>query len=189
MVEKQAQELINLQEEVSQIKSLIKEMEVKIEFLHKAIDNITKTNIEEIVALVAPSLGSKKEDDITKDSKIVEIAENCIKCDECIFKCGNEWEMVRHMSKEHEEILKICCSCDACGTYFGTSHLLKVHNKREHSIDVIAEVSSAKESEMDDHECQQCTFKRPLSINFMSTSKKTMTEKEQRKNRRIKRNK
>ena len=57
MVEKQAQELINLQEEVSQMKSLIKEIEVKIEFLHKAIDNITKTNIEEIVAA---SLGSKK---------------------------------------------------------------------------------------------------------------------------------
>ena len=86
-------------------------------------------------------------------------AENCIKCDECIFKCGNEWEMVRHMSKEHEEILKKHCSCDACGTCFGTRYLLKVHNKKEHNIDVIAKVSSAEESEMDDHECQQCPLK------------------------------
>ena len=77
------------------MKSLIKEMEVKIEFLHKAIDNIAKTNIEEIVAIVAASLGNKKEDDITNDSKNIEVFEHCIKCDECIFKCGNEREMSR----------------------------------------------------------------------------------------------
>ena len=42
------------------MKSVITEMEAKIVFLHEAIDNITKTNIGEIVAIVAATLENKK---------------------------------------------------------------------------------------------------------------------------------
>ena len=41
MVEKHAKEVINLQLEISQMKSVITEMEAKFFFLHEAIENIT----------------------------------------------------------------------------------------------------------------------------------------------------
>ena len=49
---------------------------------------------------------------------------------------SNEWTKIRHMSKEHPEILKQNCSSDEYGTYFGTRHLLKVHKEKEHSHNV-----------------------------------------------------
>ena len=55
------QEILNLQQEMSQMKSLIKLMSDTILFLAETIENITKTNIHKIVAIVASSLGSKKE--------------------------------------------------------------------------------------------------------------------------------
>ena len=119
IVKEHAQEVMHLKMEMSQMKSVIKQMEAKIEFLHEAVEDIQKTNIGEIVAIVAASLESEKEALATNDSKHVEIAEDCINCDECSFNCINEWEMIGHMSKEHKETLKNCCSCDTCGTYFG----------------------------------------------------------------------
>ena len=159
MVKNHDQEVMNLQMEMSQMKCVIKQMEARIEFLHEALENVQKTNIGEIVAIVAASLESKKESSATNDSKEVEIAENCIDCDECSFKCNNEWEMIRHMSKEHEETLKQYCSCDNCATYFATRHLLKIHNEKEHIKDVQVEYSSTAESEICDHECKQCPIK------------------------------
>ena len=54
------QEVINLKLEMIHMKSVIQQMQSKIELLHEAIDNITKTNIGEIVAIVAAALESKR---------------------------------------------------------------------------------------------------------------------------------
>ena len=58
MVKEHTQEVINLQLEMSEMKYIIKQMEAKIEYLHEAVQNIQKTNIGEIVAIVAASLES-----------------------------------------------------------------------------------------------------------------------------------
>ena len=55
------QEILILQQEMNQMKSLTKQMSDKIQFLAETIENITKTNIQEIVAIVASSLESNKE--------------------------------------------------------------------------------------------------------------------------------
>ena len=47
------------------MKFVISQMEANILFLNEAVENITKLNIKEIVAIVAASLESKKEADIT----------------------------------------------------------------------------------------------------------------------------
>ena len=59
-----------------------------------------------------------------------------------------------HMSQEHGE----CSSCDLCGTYFGTKHLLQKHNEKEHNHEKQDEYSSEEESILNEHECKQCTF-------------------------------
>ena len=46
------------------------------------------------------------------------------------------------MSQEHGE----CSSCDLCGTYFGTKHLLQKHNEKEHNHEKQDEYSSEEES-------------------------------------------
>ena len=63
-------------------------------------------------------------------------------CDKCSFKCNDECTMIRHMSQEHGE----CSSCDLCGTYFGTKHLLQKHNEKEHNHEKQDEDSSEEES-------------------------------------------
>ena len=68
--------------------------------------------------------------------------------------CSNEWELIRHMRKEHDDTLKKYCSCDTCGTYFGIRHLLEVHNNKEYNLNILVEDSSAAESESGEHECQ-----------------------------------
>ena len=61
MVKNLDQEVINLKREMIHLKSVIQQMQSEIALLHEAIDNITKTNIGEIVAIVAPALESKKD--------------------------------------------------------------------------------------------------------------------------------
>ena len=58
------------------------------------------------------------------------------------------------MSREHPEILKKYCSCDECGTYFGTRHLLKVHNEKEHSHDIQVEHLIESKSEISKYDCK-----------------------------------
>ena len=133
---------------MSQMKSLIKLMSDTILFLAETIENITKTNIHKIVAIVASSLGSKKE----SEYKQVYVAEVSITYDECSFKSINEPIMIQHMSKEHIEYAK-SCSCDLCGTYFGNRHLLAEHNTKEHSSDEQTEDIIEVESETSKHDC------------------------------------
>ena len=47
------------------MKFVISQMEANILFLNEAVENLTKLNIKKIVAVVAASLESKKEADIT----------------------------------------------------------------------------------------------------------------------------
>ena len=153
--EMHAQDVRNLQQEMSQMISMIKQMEDKIEFLEKSLEKITKTNIEEIVSIVVSSLESNKLTVNNKDIETGEDAENCINCDECSYECKDEETMIRHMSKDHYE----CSSCDLCGTYFGTRHLLEVHNEKEHKNNEQVEDFSDVENEITNHECKQCHLK------------------------------
>ena len=57
---KYAQEVVNLQQQLHNMMLTIHQMNDKIKFLEEAIENIVKTNIEEIVAVVASSIESKK---------------------------------------------------------------------------------------------------------------------------------
>ena len=57
---KNDQEVLNLQQELYHIKTTINQMNDKIKFLDKAIENIIKINIDEIVVVVASSLEGKK---------------------------------------------------------------------------------------------------------------------------------
>ena len=82
MVKNLDQEVINLKLEMIHMKSVIQEMQSKIELLDEAIDNITKTNIGEIVAIAAAYLESKKDFHNANDAKKVKIAEECVDCDE-----------------------------------------------------------------------------------------------------------
>ena len=60
---KHAQDVVNLQQQLHNMMLTIHQMNDKIKFLEEAIENIVKTNIEEIVAVVASSIESKKKSD------------------------------------------------------------------------------------------------------------------------------
>ena len=55
---KYAQEVVNLQQQLHNMMLTIHQINDKIKFLEEAIENIVKTNIEEIVAVVASSIES-----------------------------------------------------------------------------------------------------------------------------------
>ena len=149
------QEIKNIQQEMNQMKSMILQMENKIEILKNIIQDITQTNVEEIVAIVVSSLERTKEIENNVIIETVNKAQDSFNCDKCSFKCNEEWSIIRHMSQEHGE----CSSCDFCGTYFGTKHLLQKHNEKEHNHDKQDEDSSEEESKISEHECKQCTYK------------------------------
>ena len=91
------------------------------------------------------------------------------------------------MSKGHEETLKKYCSCDTCGTYFGTRHLLTVYNETKHNLDVLVDDSSEAESEVDNHECEQCHLKfitlNELQKHIQENHDRKRTKKKQKKDK------
>ena len=51
----------------------------------------------------------------TNNSKTIVVAKNFLNFEECRFMCSEEWKMIRHMIKEHEETINKYCSCDTHG--------------------------------------------------------------------------
>ena len=168
-----------IKDEMNQLKAIISQMGKQILILNQNLENINKINVQEVVEIVVKTLdnskGSVKPSQEERDSdllfqcdmdskkgtdnKHVDVAEHFINCEECSFNSSNEWTIIRHMSKEHPDILKKYCSCDEFGTYFGTRYLLKVHNEKEHSHNEQDEDSATSESEMSNYDCNNCPAK------------------------------
>ena len=175
------QDILNIQVEMNQMKNMILQIENKIEILKNMLDAITKTNVEEIVAIVVSSLERAKEIENSEAIKTVEKSPDIINCDKCIFNSQDEWTMIRHMSQEHNE----CSSCDLCGTYFGTKSLLKMHNKKEHNIETKDDDSSEEEIEISEHDCEKCTFKsksqNDIQVHMEETHERKMSRNKKKK--------
>ena len=77
------------------------------------MENITKTNVEEIVAFVIYSLERAKEGQSNRDIKTVKKSDGQFDCYKCNFKYKDKWSMIMHMRQEHGE----CSSCELCATY------------------------------------------------------------------------
>ena len=72
-------------------------MENKIEILKNMLDDITKTNVEEIVAIVVSSLERAKEIENSEATKTVDKSPDIINCDKCKLNFQDEWTMIRHI--------------------------------------------------------------------------------------------
>ena len=62
------------------------------------------------------------------------------------FNCKKENDMILHLSNWHGD----CSSCDLCGKYFSTKHLLVNHNSETHN----------KKDNMTESECEKKTKKK-----------------------------
>ena len=126
MNQSHTKEILNIQVEMNQMKNMILQIENKIEILKNMLDDIIKTKVEHIVAIVVSSLERAKEIGNSETIKTVDKSLDLVNCDICNFNSQDEWTMIRHMSQEHGA----CSSCDLCGTYFGTKFLLQIQNKK-----------------------------------------------------------